>query len=332
MRTEVETFRTKRPSRPVIPVCLDACFRDKALSDAVHPWLKHAESIWLDEQSESAARGLATDALVTRLLIAPNRLKANTLWRTVVSAVGLCLAVLAAVAAWQAVAAMRERDRVSALRDQTLSRQLAAQSAASIVLDPVRALLLAVQSQAIARSPASDGALLGAISSLPVTRFQQHGAAFETLAVSPSGEAMVVSDVRGAVFQAELNKPALKTVVPPKEGINLYGAVNAIAFAPDGKRGPMPGPAVRSLCMPAMATAAFLMATRSASRRRAMFSAWRSARMVLPSLLYRAAGLCASMIWPTAVRACCWTRLSIWCPSPSALMAVGSQPVAIKAA
>ena len=235
VRTEVETFRTKRPSRPVIPVCLDGCFRDKALSDAVHPWLKHAESIWLDEQSESAARGLATDALVTRLLIAPNRLKANTLWRTVVSAVGLCLAVLAAVAAWQAVAAMRERDRVSALRDQTLSRQLAAQSAASIVPDPVRALLLAVQSQAIARSPASDGALLGAISSLPVTRFQQHGAAFETVAVSPSGDAMVVSDVRGAVFQAELNKPALKTVVPPKEGINLYGAVNAIAFAPDGR-------------------------------------------------------------------------------------------------
>lgn len=235
VRTEVETFRTERPSRPVIPVCLDGCFRDKALSDAVHPWLKHAESIWLDEQSESAARGLATDALVTRLLTAPNRLKVNALWRTVVFAVGLGLAVLAAVAAWQAMAAMRERDRVSALRDQTLSRQLAAQSTASIMRDPARALLLAVQSQAVARTPASDGALLGAISSLPVTRFQQHGTAFETLAVSPSGDAMVLSDVRGAVFQGELNKPALKTVVPPKEGINLYGAVKAIAFSPDGR-------------------------------------------------------------------------------------------------
>jgi hypothetical protein len=235
VRTEVETFRTERPSRPVIPVCLDDCLRDKALSDAVHPWLKHAESVWLDEQSEAAARGLATDALVARLLTAPNRLKANTLWRTVVFAVGLGLAVLAAVAAWQAVAATRERDRVSALRDQALSRQLAAQSAASIVRDPVRALLLAVQSQAVAHTPASDGALLGAISSLPVTRLQQHGSAFETLAVSPSGDAMVLSDVRGAVFQGELNKPALKTVVPPKEGINLYGAVNAIAFSPDGR-------------------------------------------------------------------------------------------------
>ena len=235
VRTEVETFRTEHPGRPVIPVSLDGCLRDKALSDAVHPWLQHAESIWLDEQSESAARGLATDALVTRLLTAPNRLKANTLWRTAVFAVGLGLAVLAAAAAWQAMTAMHERDRVSALRDQALSRQLAAQSTASIVRDPVRALLLAVQSQAVARTPASDGALLSAISSLPVTRLQQHGAAFETLTVSPSGDAMAWSDVSGAVFQGELNKPALKTVVPPKEGINLYGAVNAIAFSPDGR-------------------------------------------------------------------------------------------------
>lgn len=234
VRTEVETFRQAHPGRRVIPVCLDASIRDPAVSEAARPWLQHGQSIWLDEEAESAARGLATEALVRRLLLAPHRLKANTLWRAVVVAVGLGLVLLAALAAWQAVVAMRERDRVSALRDQALSRQLAAQSADAIVRDPVRALLLAVQSQAVVRTPASDGALLGAVSALPVTRLQPHGAAFETLALSPRGDAMVVSDVRGAVFLGALNSPSLTTVVPATQGINLFGTVKALAFSPDG--------------------------------------------------------------------------------------------------
>jgi WD40 repeat protein len=235
VRTEVETFRSNRPGRPVIPICLDGSFGDKALSDAVQPWLRHADSIWLDEQPDAAARGLATDPLVTRLLTAPRRLKANTLWRSVVGAVAVGLAVLATLAAWQALVATRERDRTAALRDQALSRQLAAQSTASLVRDPVRALLLAVQSRAVTQTPASDGALLGALSSLPITRLQQHAAAFETVALQPNGAALLVSDVRGAVLQGELDKPALKTIVAPAEGINLYGNVNAIAFSPDGR-------------------------------------------------------------------------------------------------
>ena len=235
VRTEVETFRAQRPGRPVIPVCLDGSFRDPALSDAVQPWLQHAGSIWLDEQSDPAARGLATDPLVARLLTAPRRLTANRLWRALVAGVGLGLAVLAALAAWQALVAVRERDRANALRDQALSRQLAAQSTASLVRDPVRALLLAVQSQAITRTPASDAALLGAMSSLPVTRLQQHQAAFAALAVSPQGDALALADAHGAVLRGALDQPAVETVVAPKVGINLYGAVTAIAFAPDGQ-------------------------------------------------------------------------------------------------
>lgn len=216
VRIEVETFRSQRPGRPVIPVCLDGCFSDPALSAAVHPWLKHGESIWLDEQPESAARGLATDELVARLLTAPRRLKASTLWRAVVSVATLSLAALASAAAWQAVAAMRERDRVSALRDQILSRQLAAQSMAAVVRDPALALLLAVQSQAVSRTPASGGAVLGVISALPVARMHKRAAAFRAVALAPAGEAMLLSDTRGAVFQGELGQPALKALVQPK--------------------------------------------------------------------------------------------------------------------
>ncbi|MDM0035052.1 TIR domain-containing protein [Variovorax sp. J22P271] len=235
VRTEVETFRAERPGRPVIPVCLDGSFRDPVLSEAAQPWLQHGGSIWLDEQPDSAARGLATDPLVARLLTAPRRLTANRLWRAFVGAVGLGLAVLAALAVWQALVALRERDRANALRDQALSRQLAAQSTASLVRDPVRALLLAVQSQAIVRTPASDGALLGVMSSLPVARLQQHPAAFAALAVSPQGDALVLADAHGAVLRGALDRPAVETVVPPTTGINLYGAVTAIAFAPDGR-------------------------------------------------------------------------------------------------
>ena len=235
VRTEVETFRSNCPGRPVIPVCLDGSFRDKALSDSAQAWLQHVGNIWLDEQADAAARGLATDGLVARLLTAPRRLRANTLWRALVGAIGLGLVLLTALAAWQAVVATRERDRATALRDQALSRQLAAQSAASLVRDPVRALLLAAQSQAIVRTTASDSALLGAVASLPLAGMHQHTAAFQALAVRPNSDALVLSDVRGAVLQGEAGKPALDVVVPPSSGLSLYTAVHAFAFSPDGR-------------------------------------------------------------------------------------------------
>ncbi|MDH5539918.1 MAG: TIR domain-containing protein, partial [Rhizobacter sp.] len=235
VRTEVETFRANCPGRPVIPICLDGSFRDPALSDAAQAWLQHAGNIWLDEQADAAARGLATDGLVARLLTAPRRLRANTLWRALVVAVGLGLVVLAALAAWQAVVATRERDRATALRDQALSRQLAAQSAASIVHDPVRALLFAAQSQAIVRTTASDSALLGAVAALPIAGMHQHSSAFQALAVRPNSDALMLSDVRGAVLQGEAGKPSLTNVVPPSTGLSLYSGVHAIAFSPDGQ-------------------------------------------------------------------------------------------------
>lgn len=235
VRTEVETFRSNCPGRPVIPICLDGSFRDPSLSDSAQGWLHHEGNIWLDEQADVATRGLATDGVVARLLTAPRRLRANTLWRALVRAIVLGLAALTALAAWQAVVATRERDRATALSDEALSRQLAAQSAASQVRDPVRALLLAAQSQAIVRTTASEGALLGAITALPLASLQQHTAAFQALALRPNSHSLVLSDVRGAVLQGEVGKSALDTVVPPVAGLNLYGTVHALAFAPDGQ-------------------------------------------------------------------------------------------------
>lgn len=235
IRTEVETFRASCPGRPVIPICLDASLGDEALSAAAQPWLKHADNIWLDEKADAAARGLASDGLVARLLTAPRRVRANTLWRLLVGALGFGLASLAALAAWQAVVATRERDRATILRDQALSRQLAAQSAASLASEPVRALLLAAQSQAIVRTTASDSALLGALAALPLARLHQHNAAFQALALRPGDDALVLSDVHGAVLEGAAGRLTLDTVLPPASGLNLYGAVHALAFAPDGR-------------------------------------------------------------------------------------------------
>jgi TIR domain len=50
VRTEVETFRSNCPGRPVIPICLDGSFRDEALCDSAQAWLQHGGNIWLDEQ------------------------------------------------------------------------------------------------------------------------------------------------------------------------------------------------------------------------------------------------------------------------------------------
>lgn len=235
VQTEVETFRAQRAGRPVIPLSLDDSLRDRAVSDAAQPWLQHTEHIWLDEAPDAAQRGLATDALVTRLLTAPRRLRANTLWRALIVAVGLALAALAMLAAWQAVLAVRERDRATALRDEALSRQLAAQSSASLVGDPVRALLLATEAHAVVRTPASDSALIGALGALPLVRLQQHDAGLQALALGPTG-AFALSDVRGGVLHGDLASPTLRTVVAPKEGLNLYATVQALAFAPDGRR------------------------------------------------------------------------------------------------
>lgn len=235
VRTEVEAFRSAHPGRPVVPVCLDGSFGDAALSRAVQPWLQHEGKVWLDEQPGLAAQGLAGEALVQRLLTAPRHLQANTLWRFTVAAVGVSLAGLAAAAVWQAVQAMQERDRVSALRDQALSRQLAAQAAATLVPDPVRALLLAVQAQAVAHTPASEGALLGALSALPVARIEQHASAFQALALAPQGDRLLASDVRGALLQGQVGAAGLRPLVAPQRGLNLYATIQAIAFSADGQ-------------------------------------------------------------------------------------------------
>ena len=150
------------------------------------------------------------------------------------AALGL-IVLAAALAVWQAIEATRQRDWAIVLRDEAQSRQLAAQSGALLVEDPVRALQLAAQSRAVAPTVESDGALLGAVALLPLSRLHQHRAGLRALATRPGSDEFALSDHYGSVFRGSAHRPGLESIVAQRPGIALYRGVNAFAFAPDGQ-------------------------------------------------------------------------------------------------
>ena len=95
MRKEVEEFRRRHPSRPVIPINVGGALQDPALAENAQSWLRFQDRIWLDESSEAVRNGIASEALVDRLATAPARFKSNVGWRWVVRAVVTSLAMLA---------------------------------------------------------------------------------------------------------------------------------------------------------------------------------------------------------------------------------------------
>ena len=127
------------------------------------------------------------------------------------------------------------RDEANRLRERGLSRQLAAQSTALLVRNPVLALQLAAESHAVAPIVEGQSALLGAVAALPVSRLHQHGSAWWALAVSSKDE-LVASDILGGLYRGSADGADFTTVVKPPGGLALFSGVDAIAFAPDGTR------------------------------------------------------------------------------------------------
>jgi hypothetical protein len=155
--------------------------------------------------------------------------------RRLAAAAVATIAVAAALATWQAVEATQQRNRAQTLGQQTLSRQIAAQSTALLVSNPRLALQLAAESRGIADTSESRSALLAAMSALPVSRWQQHESAWRAVAThAPSGQ-WLMSDMRGGIYRSADGRAELQSVLPPKQGLNLFAGVQALAFAPDGK-------------------------------------------------------------------------------------------------
>ena len=208
------------------------------------------EPLWVDLRWAQGAEGLGPrDARLRPALLdlaAPIRglpkdqldgddVRQQRRTRQVAAAAVASIAVAAVLATWQAIEATRQRDRAELLRVQTLSRQVAAQSSALLVSNPRLALQLAAESRAVADTAESRSALLGAMAALPLSRLQQHDAAWRALAVHAAGGQWLMSDLRGGVYRGAVDRAALQTVIEPKPGLNLFGAVAALAFAADGK-------------------------------------------------------------------------------------------------
>ncbi len=121
VRKEVEEFRAHRSHRPVIPINVGGALQDPRLTATTQDWLGYQDKIWLDEFEDASVTGIASDDVVTRLAMAPARVKANTRWRWTVGAVlvALLISTLGALtAAWEANQQLH----------QARARQLAAES------------------------------------------------------------------------------------------------------------------------------------------------------------------------------------------------------------
>ena len=128
VRSEVEEFHDRHPDRPVIPISVDGALQDPSLATQTQAWLHHQEKIWLDESAHAVDDGIASEALVERLALAPTRVRSNVRWRWVVRGVigGLAVLTATSIAGW--VYATRQRDE--AIRQNAIAQagRLAAQA------------------------------------------------------------------------------------------------------------------------------------------------------------------------------------------------------------
>lgn len=94
VQKEVEEFKRRHPTRPVISISVDGALQDQEIASSTHQWLGHQDKIWLDESERALENGIATEALVDRLATAPTRAKSNVSWRWIVRGIVVALAVL----------------------------------------------------------------------------------------------------------------------------------------------------------------------------------------------------------------------------------------------
>ena len=86
VRKEVEAFRERHPTRPIVTVSVGGALQDAGIAAPTREWLSVDDKIWLAESDEAVERGFATEAFVDRLATAPTRFKSNSSWRWVVLA------------------------------------------------------------------------------------------------------------------------------------------------------------------------------------------------------------------------------------------------------
>jgi len=204
VREEVAEFRASNPQRPVIPISVGGALQDPALAADTQAWLAHEEKIWLDETEEAVETGIASEALVERLALAPTRVRSNVGWRWIVRSVIAGLAVLTAVSVAAAIYAARQRDEANRQNAIAQAGRLAAQ--ADLLRERGGAVdtsvLLAAQALRILssigeRSLEVDLSLRRALALLPRVQGEFDRSAAQSLRMSPSGEHVIAEGTAG---------------------------------------------------------------------------------------------------------------------------------------
>lgn len=153
VRTEVEEFRKRHPSRPVIPISIDGALGDPALAAGAADWLAHERRIWIEESAAAAQSGAASDAVVHRLATAPRAARSAVRLRRLVAATGALLLTIAATAVWQAVLADLHRN--DALKGRSVAEDNA-ELARLTAIDAARHARSATSEAGLARAAEAD--------------------------------------------------------------------------------------------------------------------------------------------------------------------------------
>lgn len=240
VRTEVESFRSLMPQRPIVPVSIGGALQAPDLADQVASWLPFQDRIWVDETQAAVDGGLASAAVVDRLALVPRRVRASVKWRWLVRAV---VAALALLAVGMGVAAKVARDseqraRAELMRSTSLGAagEALAMAAGTRAGGHERALQQVLAAHAIGSAPLEVGsAMLSLVLELPgLLKLLDTGAVLRAVAISPEAAAahLVTGGAGGRVQRWDAR--SLQPIGGPLAG--PQSEVLAVAYSPDGQR------------------------------------------------------------------------------------------------
>jgi WD40 repeat protein len=132
IRAEVEEFRQRNPSRPVIAVSVDGALDDEAVSREAQPWLQHAGRKWIDESASAVRDGLASPRVVDALVLARNWVSSGVKWRRLVGGTVATLVVMLVGVVVLLVYVVDRNDQLSQAFVKSTAQRLHAEGSAMI--------------------------------------------------------------------------------------------------------------------------------------------------------------------------------------------------------